>query len=328
LVPAYLALMVLIFVMPQRGHQPASVQKPVEDSIDGILTELTDRPDEVGRHQHASELLEGKMVNAPTSESVRLNPDLANTGRSRPRRGPGRARKAAKAATESAPDSPSVTWIRVGPGKFVRADTSVTATEQLQTEDMTTSADPAADVRVEMLAALSAPTDAQAERALPCPQEATPVGGEIVVSPNDGVQESMTEEYGIAPSTLGPVPLTTRSIEGLEHGESEVAIDHEAVLNHLTADLCTNVSRHDESWERAGFHGGPSKSRVGRSRKIATAISSVNRPYLRRNIRQGLKSRTPSWSSIRSNARLRQVACRAFGRIFHIQRALRPRSPP
>ena len=241
-VPAYLALMVLIFVVPQRGHQPASTPKPIEGSIDGIVAELghdvrDQRTYGVGRHQLTSDLVEGEIGNDSTSGSVRFNPDLANTGITRPRRGRSRTRKAAKTATESAPGSSSVTWIRVGPGKFVRADTSVTATEQAQTEDMTTGANPATDVPVEMLPALLAPANAQAEQTLPCPQETSPGNEEIVISTSDRVQESITKEYGIAPSAFGPVPLTTRLIEGLAHGESEVAIDHEADSNQA-ADLC------------------------------------------------------------------------------------------
>jgi hypothetical protein len=63
-----------------------------------------------------------------TAESLDAGPgnlrlDPAATGIPKPRKSRARARKPAKPADSSAPDSAPVTWVRVGPGKFVRSDT-------------------------------------------------------------------------------------------------------------------------------------------------------------------------------------------------------------
>ena len=139
---------------------------------------------------------------------------------------------------------------------------------------------------------------------------------------------SVVEVYGIAPSAFSSVPPDSLSVEGLEHDVSDVVVTPEADSSPL-ANLGGNASWDAEDRGRLGSQGGTSGSRVCRvSRGIASAIPSADRASLRRNVRRGPKPRTLVWSSFPPNARLQQAAHRAFGRLPHVQRALRPRSPP
>ena len=72
-VPAYLALMVLIFVTPQRRSRPEQVSKPGEESAGGVLTDLdqglrVDRADEGDHHHLAVESISGSIVGESTTE--------------------------------------------------------------------------------------------------------------------------------------------------------------------------------------------------------------------------------------------------------------------
>jgi hypothetical protein len=331
-VPVYLALMALIFATPQGPRRPEQVSKPGE-SVDRVLTDLDhglrfDHADEGDHHHLAVESISASIVGESTTETAGSNPGSTSAATAKPRRGRGRARKAAKTAAPPMPDSASVTWIRVGPGKFVRADANSQAVDQAQTEEVTVEAHPAMDAPEQELLAPSACTDALVERDLSDPP-ATTCGeeGRVVVSDN-GVLGSIVEVYGIAPSAFSSVPPDSLSVEGLEHDESDVVVIPEADSS-LLANQGGNASWDGEDRGRLDLQGGTSGRRVCRVlRGIASAISSEDRASLRRNVRKGPKPRTLIWSSDPPNVRLRQATRRAFGRIPHVQRALRPRSPP
>jgi hypothetical protein len=139
---------------------------------------------------------------------------------------------------------------------------------------------------------------------------------------------SVVEVYGIAPSAFTAIPPDSLSVEGLEHDAPDVVVTLEADSS-LSANLDGNTSWDAEDRGRLDSQGGTSGSRVCRvTRGIASAIPSRDRASLRRNVRRRPKLRTLIWSSFPPNACLRQAAHRAFGRIPHVQRALRPRSPP
>ena len=332
-VPAYLILMALIFVTPQRRSQPERESKPSEESAGRTLTDRdhglrVDRADERDHHHLTVESISGSIVGESTTESAGIDPDSTSAGMAKPRRGRGRARKAAKAAVETVLESTSVTWIRVGPGKFVRADANSQAVDQAQTEEVTVEADPAADVSAQEWLAPLAHTDALVDRDLSDTPETTS-GEEGTVSVSDNcVLGSVVEVYGIAPSAFNSVPPDLLSVEGLEHDGFDVVVTPEA-KSSPSANLGDNASWDAEDRGRLDSHGGKSRSRVCRVlRGIASAIPSEDRASSRRDVRRSPKPRTLIWSSDPPNARLRQAARRAFGRIPHVRRALRPRSPP
>ena len=332
-VPVYLALMALIFVTPEGRSRPEQVVKPGGESAGGVLTDLdhdlrVDRAEEGAHHHLAVESISGSIVGESITEMVGSDPDSTSSATAKPRRGRVRTRKAVKTAAEPVPDSVSVTWIRVGPGKFVRADANSPAVDQIQTEEVTVEAQPESDAPGQELPAPSARTDALIERDLSGSLEKTSgEHGTVAVSDNC-VLGSVVEVYGIAPSAFSSVPPDSLSVEGLEVDASDVVVTPEADFSTL-ANFDGNASWNAENRGRLGSQGGTSGSRVCRvTRGIASAIPSGDRASLRRNVRRGPKPRILIWSSFPPNARLQQAAHRAFGRLPHVQRALRPRSPP
>ena len=212
-VPAYLALMVLIFVTPQGRCQPARASEPGEESAGVVLTDLGNSAANrsCGRGWITTTSSPSwSQVQQPASRppNQRVSAlDSASSGTAKPRRGRGRARKAAKTAAEPAPDSAPVTWIRVGPGKFVRADANSQAIDQAQTEDVDRgriSGNGRARRRYRQRQRYPPPR--WWSKTLSDPPETTPGDEGMVVASDDCVLGSVTEEYGIAPSAFGPVP--------------------------------------------------------------------------------------------------------------------------
>jgi hypothetical protein len=332
-VPAYLALMVLIFVTPHGRRRPAWTLKPGTESAGVVLTDLgnsvrLDRADEGDYYHLAAELVSRPTTGELTTESAGFSSDSASSGIGKARRGRGRTRKAAKTTAEPAPDAAPVTWIRVGPGKFVRGDANNQAVDQAQTEDVIGDVSPAMDVPVQVPLSSAAPVNALIEQGPLGPPEANFGDEGIPVACDDRVLGSVTEEYGIAPSAFSPIAPVSPSVEGLEHDVSGVAVTPEADLSPL-ANLGGNTLGHGVEAGRLGSPRQASGIRLGRvSRGIASAIRGMDRASVRRDVCTVPKPRALIWSSFAPNAHLRQAACRAFGRITHVQRALRPRSPP
>jgi hypothetical protein len=129
MVPVYLALMVLIFITPrnrrqllrlfQRSAQPVGIDEGSPDrklSTASVGTvEILYCADQPAHDPAANEL---------TVDPASSAPDPVGSGAVKPWRGRTRARKAGKSAAEAASVLPPVAWIRVGPGKFVRADSA------------------------------------------------------------------------------------------------------------------------------------------------------------------------------------------------------------
>jgi hypothetical protein len=333
-VPAYLALMALIFITPQGRSRPARESKPGEESADSVLTDLddglrVDRADERAHHHLTVESILGSIAGESTTETADFNSDSISAGTAKPRRGRGRVRRATKTAAEPMLESAAVTWIRVGPGKFVRADANSQAVDQAQTEEVTVEADPAADVSAQEWLAPLVSAAALVEQDLSNPPE-TISGEEAKVTVSDHCMlGSIVEVHGITPSAFSSsVPPDSLSVEGLEEDGFDVVVTPKAETSTL-ASLDGNAARDAEDRGQLDSQGGTSGSRVCRVlRGIASAIPRGDRASLRRNIRRRPKTRTLIWSSDPPNARIRQAARRAFGRLPHVQRALRPRSPP
>jgi hypothetical protein len=332
-VPVYLALMVVIFVTPQGRSRPEQVLKPGAGSAGGVLTDLdhdmrVDRADEGGHHHLAVESISGLIVGESTTDKADSNPHSTSSATAKPRRGRVRTRKAAKTAAEPVLDSASVTWIRVGPGKFVRANANSQAIDQAQTEEVALEVHPATDAPGHESPAQPARTDALVERDLSEAPVITSGDDKKVAVSDNCVLGSVVEVYGIAPSAFSSVPQDLLSVEALEHDAPDMVVTPEADSSPL-ANLDGNASWDVKDRVRLGSQGGTSRSRVCRvTRGLASAIPSGDRASLRRNVRRGPKPRILIWSSFPPNARFRQAAHRAFGRLPHVQRALRPRSPP
>ncbi len=335
MVPAYLALMVLIFVMPQgrRPSKPASEPgtEPIRFGVFAIDKSL--RVDRAAGSDHIRSVdepldsgLEADEAAIELSGSV---PDSAGSEAVKPRRGRGRARKSAKAVAELAPDSAVATWIRVGPGKFVRADSINQAVDPAGVEEFGVETVPATDAPPAPATSAPAPPAALLAEQDPLDSlETTPGDGAMIVSSDDGVLGSVTEEYGITPSAFGPAREVSPSAEDPGQDLSGVVAQPEDELASLTSlDVKTSWLGEDAErprWRRQTFRG----RSVRVSRGIASAIVGVDPASSRRHVRTPPRPRTLVWSPFAPNARVQQAARRAFGRINHVQRALRARSPP
>ncbi|MFI5454609.1 MAG: hypothetical protein ACHRXM_04080 [Isosphaerales bacterium] len=331
-VPAYLALMVLIFVTP-RGQRPwamateASVDSVGAGSADlgrGLRMECADGVDQ---HHPDAEPDSGSAAIESTDRSG-SSPDSAVSSIAMPRRGRVRARKAARTAAEPMPDSPPVTWIQVGPGKFVRIEGSIPAVDQTPTEAVAVGTSPVADVPIPAPPTSTVPAAALAAQDPQDPQVTIPGDVGMVVVPDDCVLGSVTEEHGIAPSAFSPAPLATSSVEGLAHDVSGAVASPEPDPNSMT-NLGRKTPRCGADSGRFRSHWRTSRGRADWvSLSVANAMRGLDRASSRRNVQPSPKPRTLVWALFVPNARRQQAARRAFGRIAHVERALRPRSPP
>ena len=312
--PAYLALMVLIFVTPMGRRPSKSAPEPGAEPICVGDTDIgqslrVDRAAGADDNRPAAELDSALAADEAATEPLSSIADSAGSAGAKPKRGRARGRKAAKTAAEPALDSAPVTWIRVGPGKFVRADATIQAIDQTQVEEV------AEEGRSGNGRAPTHPRrQRQRKRHPPRPlagqdpldlSATTPDDVGMIVGSDDSVVGSVTEEYGITPSAFGQTSRVTSAAEGLDH----------------------DVSGADPG--RLGSQRRTPTGRTGRiSRGVASAISGADRASSRCLGRTPPRPRTSVWSPFAPNAHLQQATRRAFGRITHVQRALRPRSPP
>jgi hypothetical protein len=229
LVPVYLSLMVLTFAMPQAGRaelpvtEPsmgtsgadadASGQGPGEDRVDGTGEP---RPDA----EPVPDIPAGESAEAPTPQ-----PDPAGTAAAKPKRSRSRSRKTAKSAVEPVPDVSSVTWIRVGPGKFVRADAGVQDPTQAQAEEVAPAANPATDSPEPAADLSDVAADIHPEMGEPDPAVAVDVHPET-----DGLAPPV-------PSSGEVVPVADVSTDAPEHEPpaSEIIPDAGPVIDALEA---------------------------------------------------------------------------------------------
>ena len=133
LVPVYLLLVVVILTAPRgsRASSPAAgsragflgtrIAEPGQGAGEG-RADGTGSPEPGPDARQDPDLAAGESDDAQPSH-LRLDPAAAAIAR--PRRSKARTRKAAKPAAELAPEFAPVTWVRVGPGKYVRSDTII-----------------------------------------------------------------------------------------------------------------------------------------------------------------------------------------------------------
>jgi hypothetical protein len=331
-VPAYLSLMVLIFVTPQGHRQPLLVKGPGEVSANLVVSDLANNlrtNSQAGEYIHLRVgWTSGLSMGESPTESADLRTDLTSSATTMPRRGRGRARKVAKIATEPLPQSTPAIWIRVGPGKFIRADGHDHTFDKAYTEDAFADPHPVIDASAEVIPALTAPAVME-QRQLPLKSlDLTLDDGGIAIASDDLARRPVTKEHGITPSTFGPVPQVSMSVDGLGDEVFRVAVKPKAIPIPV-ADLDVNASWRAMDPGHHGSQGRTSRSHVGWvSRRIASAIPDIDRASSRRNVRSTPIPRTLIRASFVPNTCFQQAASRAFGRLPHVQSTLRPRSPP
>jgi hypothetical protein len=299
-VPPYLAFMALIFVTPGGWRRRVRALQLSSHSIAADRTELA-RGKRVDRAEGADQLspVAAQVSGVTFAESTEIsvsNSDSAGPATAQPRRGRARARKVAKTAAEVMPAPPPVAWKQVGPGKFVRVEGGVPPIPQSQTEDAPAAASPAPDTPVDVL--VSPPVRGPSAEESSTEPDTCAGDKEIAAESDVGVSVSVPEEYGIAPSAFSPALSVTPFGEGL--------------AEHLSGALAVPGVHHGLTAIRG--HKMPQRYRDTKQLSAHRQVSRV-----RRRLASG-------W--LPSIARQRQAAHRAFGRITHVERALRPRSPP
>ena len=337
MVPVYLAVMVLIFVTPQKEHRfgvfsTASVQlvgndehsqDPIPSTAstgDAELLNLTDQP------------VSGSAAAEPTVEPISSAFDSKNAAPVKQWRGRTRARKTAKSAGEGVAATPAPAWIRVGPGKFVRADSAIEPIVEgqpcTQPDLCVPSVDPLADLSttpptLSMATAATAPEPQNGYP--PHTTESTPL--EVIASHEDA-PEPVAEEHGIAPSAFDPVLTISELADRRDDEVSDPSL--EPTADSISAALGgETASDRDPDFERPRSRGEWPRSHVRRVlRGFTTAISGNLRLSRQRKGKNGCKPRTSVWPVVGPDRPVQQAAHRATGRVTHRPRALRPRSPP
>ena len=268
MVPVYLAVMVLIFVTPQKEHQlgvfgTGSVQLVGNDerSQDRIpstastgdveLLNLTDQP------------VSGSAAAELTIEPIGSAFDSKNAAPVKQWRGRTRARKTAKSAGEGVAASPAPAWIRVGPGKFVRADSAIEPIVEghpfveghpcTQPDLCVPSVDPVADLSttpptLSMATAATAPEPRNGYP--PHTTESTPL--EVIASHEDA-PEPVAEEHGIAPSAFDPVLTISELADRRDDEVSDPFLNQRPI--RFPPPLAGKASDRDSDFERPRSRG-------------------------------------------------------------------------
>ncbi len=332
-VPVYLALLVTIFSTP-RVRQSSSSASDSNAASDGIrATDLgqglrVDRADEAEQYRLATRS-DATPTMAESSESLDPSLDPISAATAKSRRSRVRVRKTSKPAAELVAGSLPVTWIQVGPGKFVRIEGGTTAADSAQTEESVLRDTPATEtltVEISAVAAQAEPLVVQEPVEL---LEVAPVHAGSVLVSTDCALGSVTEEHGIAPSAFSLVPRLNSATEGLDCDVPD-RIDHPETNPGVPAGpagqvLPSTVDLPGRLWLQPGT----SRLWVSRVRRgIVHTVPRVGRASCRRNIRTCPNPRTLVGSWFAPNTPRRNAARRAFGRMAHVERTLRPRSPP
>jgi hypothetical protein len=326
-VPAYLALMVLIFVTPGGRHPTTTASERSGESTRVGESDLSrrlrlDRADGLEHHHPVIGPIAG-----PTAEAV-TDPQDSSAGSPdaripKIRRAQGRARRAAKTA-ERAPESPPVTWIQVGPGKFVRVEGGIPAALTPDAQETTVGASLETDTPVPAPPVIAADAGAVGVQGPPESPVAAP-GDVAIVFVSEGPRAGTgIEEYGIAPSAFNPATMATSAVEHVNDAVPGVAVGSGSIANRGAL-----TSRHRVDPGHVGLQRPSSKERVALvSRGIVAAIPCVARARSRLDVPAGWIRRSSMRSESARNARLRQAVCCAFGQLAHCERTWLPRSPP
>ncbi len=300
----YWFTLVMIFVTPRGGGAKAAGRGSVAGEESASLGQ--ERSDDVNElHGVAAFHSSGAVLQAPAEEVDSREQPAWEAGTARPRRSRVRVRKPAKPAGE--PITPPVTWVRVGPGRFVRADVAgasgeahVASPDPLESPSLETGA----DYPVEAVDPIE-----------PAVGELEPTG---TTSAADERLE--VEEYGNAPSALessfsealdeiDPVEAAELINEAIEDGEEPAEILFETQL------------RPRVDWRQTALSG-------SWRREVVRTTLSASRGLWRRGFASTRNRRTGSVLLDASQRRIRRYTDRAAGRIAHVERGFRPRSPP
>jgi hypothetical protein len=374
LVPAYLLLVVAILATPRGPRGSSWPGKRAKTGGIGIAE--SGQGSGAGQAEGLGQLepsLDAGSYPADSADesdeseprSLRVDPGAAAVAR--PRKSRARSRKASKSAAEPAPDSAPITWVRVGPGKYLRSDSLTQVGEDevgkvmdesdqslhpssftphpseestFLVEDRPAEVAPPADAPAsEEPAPVAHPeTGVDVAAILPTPEAdmAEPLSTAGEPAPEPTAPEAITdaEEYGIAPSAFGPLtsePLPAESREPVVLEPIEpIPAELECDLG-LTADLGVNAPMSAQADARPA--GRRPRSRTFTRyvpRRIANAFTAAKPRAMpsRHGARGPSRPRAVVRCSSARESRRADAARRASGRTSHVRRDWRARSPP
>ena len=307
MVPLYLALMALIFVTPRNQHQLPVLSKRRANLVSNEEAS-SDRRLSIASAGEADilQLADCPIAEAATDESAvdvtSSAPDPVGASPVKQLRGRTRTRKTGKSAAETASVLPPVAWVRVGPGKFVRADIATHPIDQVQPHAQSdlcvAGASPAADSGARMLPVSMDTAQAVEEQQNCGPLDTTDSNPGAVVVSDENVLGSATEEHGIAPSAPGPISTISTPPDPLDH-EVPGAVVGPPVDPVPVASRSGKASDRDLGFERPWSQDKRSRSRARRVlRGFTSAIPGADQTCRRRTVGYGCKLRTSVWSSI------------------------------
>ncbi|WP_068413292.1 hypothetical protein [Planctomyces sp. SH-PL62] len=252
LTPVYMAAMVLIFAAPRSNRPVAPASPPPSESLPEPAETTEASPEAAGVEAATEGTPEG------TAEAVATAEDADPAASPKPRKRRSKGKRAARAAALAEASSSQPTWIRVGPGKFVRADLQAPPSEAEAPAEPTPAADPEIPEETESPTEVATESWTDAEAAPTSAPDGLVVADEAVAmetfaeetpataidegpseldstAPPDADEAAPTtpdEEYGIAPSALvenddeeyGIAPSALVEASGEEYGNAPSAL--------------------------------------------------------------------------------------------------------
>jgi hypothetical protein len=330
-------MMVLIFVTP--GSQRQRLVRS-NRSAEPVANDERDRDQELSAASTTEAALSGVpdpsvldlAANELTVDPANSSRDPIGGGAGKQWRGRTRARRTSKPAALAAAVVPPVAWIRVGPGKFVRADSTTDGIAQVllgtQLDVPVESENRTADSTAPTSPAGTETAETVVEQPNCIPLHSAESNPDDVVGSHHHVLGLTTEVHGIAPTTLGPAPPSGDAIDCMVDAVP-------LALDEPTLELIPAASFNGKLPDCSAGSERP-RSQVQRARSTArwvlrgftSTIPAPQRACWRCGVGSGRKPRTSVWSSVGANRRTQQLARRAFGRVIRLQRAQLPRSPP
>lgn len=331
LVPVYVTALVLIFATPRANHRGDAEASgrggiPADADANGSAAATADGVGAAGPAEGGS---------SPSSDGAAAASASAVASTSRPRRSRGRARKPAKPGPEPAAAASPASWIRVGPGKFVRADAPFPAPDgpEAGPEPAAASEPPGADG--DSLAdppGMDRGQDPGSEPVEPG-STALPEAAEVEQAPpvDPALPDVGAEGYGNAPSAFGPGPEIVPGPEDApEQAESGPA---EAPGSDHAAAAAARGGSAPEGCARERTQGGGDLRQTRLTPDLVAVLADPETPRLRalpsaRLHPNGRRARSRLAAVLVSGPRTRGRTRRRDGRRGHPHRTFQPRSPP
>jgi hypothetical protein len=330
-VPAYLVVVVVIFVTPARWQAASSVSESgvecdavsIFDQDSGFRVDCAEGPDKIRSFGQ----LDSDLASIDPTESMDSNSDLITAGATK-RRGRLRVRKATHPANEPVINCRLVAWIQVGPGKFIRVEGGNQAANRGQIEDVALRAYPATEMPAEPTPLAPAETEPLAELKSFTSSGIFPNEIGLISVSDDCVSGSAAEEYGITPSAFSPATGYNSSVEASVHDlpgqvdEPEVNLTARGESSNPPLPVAQDsgpfhcqreISRSCVTWIHRGII--RTDPRVDRASRRSGASRSANSQFL-----VGLR--------YAPNASRREAARWAMDRLLRVRRLVRARSPP